>query len=414
MFRRRTASSVKAKEVLPLLAKREKESFHTITLLPNKHTSTTHETEANNIMSLLFIALQSIINKRNAVLLAIVICFAYSSWHARSSSAKFIMRNNENRKNNNINENNQKNTTNTNNNNYSRVISVSSLSSLHPSFTDVTTSKNDFVAVAAADPKKIMPSTSLRDIRDDNIMSCFEPMKKPILGVHDNSRILNMGFPKCGSTSLAKLFESKPFSSSQNNKKKKIRTTHNHCTTKREIPDVTDCGICFKRNQDRKKMPMLDNCGNFTVITQMDYTARNQCIFPQIQFMKELYEESPNATWILPFRNVQDWVRSLTNWYSGHSYSFRDRIGMWCDFPELQFFSSRNKKKSDKEYYQLFCNHVIQVREFVKKNPSLSLVEFSIEDPNAGEFLESVFPGIVDSNDWTHENKNKNLEAKNT
>lgn len=229
----------------------------------------------------------------------------------------------------------------------------------------------------------------------DGNLSCVEPNSKPIIGIHGKprfnnlSRILNMGFPKCGTSSISKLFERSSF-----------RQAHNHCT-KEQFPD---CGICFKRNH-QKGLTMLDHCGNFNIITQMDYTAEHQCIFPQIQYLDELYHEAPNATWILPFRNVTDWVRSLTNWYKGHSYSLRDRMAMWCDFPELNFHQSHTmKKKSDEDFVTLYCSHVKQIRNFVKKNPSLSLVEFNIEDPKAGEFLASIFPG-VDSSDWTQANK---------
>ncbi len=47
--------------------------------------------------------------------------------------------------------------------------------------------------------------------------------------------------------------------------------------------------------------------------------------------------------------------------------------------------------KTDEDFVSLFCN---QIRKFVAKHTTLSLVEFAVEDPNAGEYLASVFPGV--------------------
>lgn len=211
--------------------------------------------------------------------------------------------------------------------------------------------------------------------------NCFEPLRKTILGTHDLSRILNLGLPKCGSTSLSALF-----------KKSGFHRADWYCSGGYKY-----CGTCMKQNLDNNKT-MLDHCGNYTVFTQMDYNLKGMCIFPQIMYLDELYAEAPDATWILPFRNVTKWVSSVTHWYD-----MRDRFSTWCDFPQLNFTKS-DTSKTDGDFVQLFCSHVKHVRQFVKAHPSLSLVEFSIEDSGAGEFLANVFP--VNSTYWGQENKN--------
>ncbi len=239
------------------------------------------------------------------------------------------------------------------------------------------------------DLKNIIPSS--RDEAD-----CFKPLETPSARSHSHSmshtRILNMGFPKCGSKSISQMFSSSGF-----------YERHNICGKQGY------CGECIKKHIE-ENTTILENCGNFTVFSQMDVNNVRRdgrgCIYPQVQYLNELYHDSPNATWILPFRNVTNWIQSLEHWKR-----MKFRIASQCDFPELGFPLSPSSDKTDEDFINLYCNHVKQIRRFVNDHPSLSLVEFSIEDPNAGEYLAGVFPG-VDAKAWGHANNYEEMHKE--
>jgi len=218
---------------------------------------------------------------------------------------------------------------------------------------------------------------------------CFKPYHTPIMGTHDLSRIINVGMPKCGSNSLYQYFHMGGFYS-----------RHYHCG------QGGYCGRCIY-SQVKEKQPLLSNCGNFTVWTQMDFTNGGLCIFPQITLLDELYNENPNATFILPFRNVTGWIKSVTNWPPNHP-NYRVRINNLCDFTEIGI--ERKSLMEDKNMAALYCNHVKHVRQFVHDHPSLTLIEFSIEDQNAGDILERYFG--VNASYWGHVIPKKFLKKK--
>ena len=133
----------------------------------------------------------------------------------------------------------------------------------------------------------------------------------------------------------------------------------------------------------------------------MDYTTFSFCVFPQITYLEEIYNEAPNATFILPFRNVTEWVRSVSNWRT-----YRQRFNNICDFSKKLGIKYRSLSK-DENMEELFCNHVKHIRQFVHDHPSLTLIEFSIEDPSAGNILASHFP--VDASKWGQKNANPKI-----
>ena len=244
-------------------------------------------------------------------------------------------------------------------------------------------------------------------------LSCFEPRSTPILGTHDMSRILNVGFEKVGSKTISDFFINSGF-----------HTSHHKCDARGgkmrvsplqqvvgSLAPTAFCiwgGLCIEKQvQENATGGILSNCGNFTIFTQMDFmhyirrkkdVPKYKCIFPQIHYLNELYEDSPNATWMLPFRNVTKWIASLT-----HFNKMKYRMKKFCDFPELGFHHDADKEKTDEDFVSLYCNHVKQIRRFVERHPTLSLVEFSIDDPDFAKYLASVFPGVsVSDTTWGH------------
>ena len=62
---------------------------------------------------------------------------------------------------------------------------------------------DEAIETVVEDESNVTTSTRTRHLDHD----CFEPFNEPMMGVHDLSRILNVQFPKCGSSSLQYFFK---------------------------------------------------------------------------------------------------------------------------------------------------------------------------------------------------------------
>ena len=90
--------------------------------------------------------------------------------------------------------------------------------------------------------------------------------------------------------------------------------------------------------------------------------------------------------------------------YCGLENSLFNRIGRYCNFSEYNFYAASPKTVED--YERLYCQHVKYVRRFVHDHKSLSLIEFSIEGPNVGDYLAGIFSSVSSREGWGHVNAN--------
>ncbi|KAL3774199.1 hypothetical protein HJC23_013376 [Cyclotella cryptica] len=199
---------------------------------------------------------------------------------------------------------------------------------------------------------------------------------------------INLGMPKMGSSSLQTFFTCGDYNSS-----------HYECG--KEL-----CADCMKRAVSNSNSP-LSSCGGFDAFVQMD----DGSFFPQIEYLNEIHEESPNATFLLTFRGMDGWYRSISHWPPN------------ADTTNPPLVMSNRMKRANitglpsgvgnnvNEFSQWFCSHVNNVRDFVKRHPSHALIEIDIEDRNVGERLGKFF-GIRDAC-WGHANKNPGLSGRN-
>ena len=107
---------------------------------------------------------------------------------------------------------------------------------------------------------------------------------------------------------------------------------------------------------------------------------------PQISYLKEMYEEGPSSIFVLPFRNVTDWIRSVTNW---NRPTLRKRMADNCEFPAYNLTKGWG---TDKDFEDLYCKHVKHIRQFVKRRPTLTLVEYLLSREDVGDYLTSALP----------------------
>jgi hypothetical protein len=218
---------------------------------------------------------------------------------------------------------------------------------------------------------------NLANMMNDN--SNLEALPKPII---------NLGIPKCGSTSLYSFFYCGG-----------LKTSHYFCNADKNSRGYGErCGSCMNSHA-KQGLPILEGCGNYEVHTQIDTEGTDMCIFPQVSLLEQFHQEAPNATFILPFRDMDHLIRSLKNWQQETSNPPMNDILKQC---HIDGILPVRQGVNDMELRQFMCDHVTRVREFVKKYPSHKLIELNIEGSYTGQVLSRLFR--VNDKCWRHTN----------
>ena len=201
--------------------------------------------------------------------------------------------------------------------------------------------------------------------------------------------ILNVGFPKMGSSTLTAFFECG-----------NLKSSHYHCNSEKGAAP-TPCGTCMHHAVAMGKPP-LASCGAFYFYGELNYVTETPCHWPQIHMLDEIHAEAPNATFILVFRDIKSWTRSIRRWKEVNVPFLIDALRDYC-----------NVGSTDAELEQFFCDQVNRVRTFVKVHPSHKLVEVQLEDTeNTSNILFRQFG--IKRECWGHRNNNnKNNENNN-
>jgi hypothetical protein len=154
---------------------------------------------------------------------------------------------------------------------------------------------------------------------------------------------------------------------------------------------------------DKGKPPLRTCHGGYDAYLQMDTNAP-PCYFPQISLLDELHEEHPNATFILNFRPVDDWIDSALRWTT--------MVDRWsqCTIPGLIHEEGEISRQQIRNWW---CGHVKHVREFVKQYPSHTLIELDLYDtPGSSTMMSKLFG--VNASCWGKSNVNPKLENNTT
>lgn len=249
----------------------------------------------------------------------------------------------------------------------------------------------------------IKPGKSLSCYRADHrrthlLMSEQRALPRPVL---------NLGMPKMGSSTLWQFFVCSGWKT-------------NHWKTRKGL-----VGKCM-RNANNDSKPILASCDSwkmrgkdFMNITgpdhgseaylQMDYCLLNDkavCVFPQVQYLERMHEESPNATFVLLFRPPEDWFRSLMSWPPGFT---KRSLGNRIAKAQLPGLPAGNGTTLD-EMKSWWCWHVNRVRSFVDRNPSHALIELDLYDANhTAAVLATLFKSRRQC--WGHVNANMKLKS---
>jgi hypothetical protein len=210
--------------------------------------------------------------------------------------------------------------------------------------------------------------------------------------------ILNMGMPKSGSTTLYEFFKCAGYNSTHQiiddticmrdaafNELPPLSTCTPHVQAFLQLDANFPMGL--KKRVRRKHRP------GFMVIT----TKRDDCFYPQISLLDEIHKEAPNATFILNFRPVQDWIRSVGAWFA-----LQQRMTL-CHIPGLP----RGVGREAEDLMRWWCSHVRHVRKFVEMYPSHALIELDLyqNDTVNGQIMSQLFQNSHNSSScWGHAN----------
>ena len=247
--------------------------------------------------------------------------------------------------------------------------------------------------VTSSDTPRKMKNENRHNSRGDKdtqeTPSCFRARESNTsISLLDSLPLINLGFPKMGTSSIHSFFGCAG-----------LRSVHYRCNKDQS------CAECVKESVSAGDPP-LEKCGRSDVYSQLDgksdplRSAFSHEYFPQIEHLESLVRDYQNATFLLTFRSMSKWYHSITNWppvKTPTKLDFRLRFSNIKNFP-----SGRGRNQT--EFEEWFCDHVKRVREVV---PPERLVEIDIESKSTGSRLGDIFD--LDPNCWSQANVNFNV-----
>ena len=221
----------------------------------------------------------------------------------------------------------------------------------------------------------------------------------PLLG----RPIINVGLSKCGSSSLYHFFKCLD-DINDNNGGLKYNPTHNReggciaTAVQNGYPPISGCDQIPRDVNALLEMNIQEPKKNGGSKPKQDH----QCWYPQISFLDEIHHEYPTATFILIFRRIHDWIRSVYSWsdlvqrltscrYNIPGLMIKERSGGTSS----SRMSSSRLSYQDSGYF--YCIHVQHIRRFVQQYPSHKLIELDLYDNNQTSYLLSTLFDDIDT-----------------
>ena len=227
---------------------------------------------------------------------------------------------------------------------------------------------------------RIVPSVVIKRNEDSSNKSHIQRLKPTDLKLP--TPILVMGMMKAGTTSIFGYFRCG------------LQANYTHLLSHYDCkpPDTNTfnashiglaCGRRVRRNVQHYKYDAFKTIKNKILYAELDAQENNGGItLPQWSFLNEIHMSMPNATWILNLRNPQEWLQSIDRWKD-----LRQRLVNFQggdDFP-------RKRGLHDHEMIDFYNIQAQRIRNFVQQHPSHTLVEVPIDQPNAGQIMETAF-----------------------
>ena len=242
--------------------------------------------------------------------------------------------------------------------------------------------------------KKIKKATTGASASHHAIVKLLQPneLKLP-------TPIIVMGMMKAGTTSIYGYFKC-------GLDPKMAKLSHYDCNHKKNTPQEKiglACGKRIRRNLTKMKprKSAFDTIDGFHLYAEIDGQEKNGGMtLPQWDYLNEVYDQFPMATWILNVRQPEMWLNSVDRWLD-----LRQRF---IDNPYLPDLP-RGVGKDDKDMIRFYLRQAERIREFCASHPNLSCVEVNIDQPDAGDIMENSFG--IPTTCWGNRNANANGTA---
>lgn len=220
--------------------------------------------------------------------------------------------------------------------------------------------------------------------------------------------VMNVGMPKCGSTTLYSFFDCIGLHSTH----WKIHTDDFEGLCMRDavsvgLPPIASCAATTEAFMQFDVELPFGIRGPIKDERFASKKTRDDCFFPQLSLLEEIHEENPNVTFVMNFRPIDSWTKSIMGW----SHNLMGRFQA-CNLPNLPFGYPRDledEKDVIDTITQFFCSHVQHIRNFVEAHPSHALIELDLYDNDHNrEVMSMLFPSAPPnphaSECWRHEN----------
>jgi hypothetical protein len=287
---------------------------------------------------------------------------------------------------------------------------------------DIIHSQKDQAGNTLSVRNKTLPECFVPDTRSARKLA--EDVKKGEVKL-SNDPVLYMGFPKTGTTTLWHFFECSGYMASHQQQGQVIMdenlrglgmgnsifdTKWSRMERRRLVNKATEEG---KSEMERRQMIQNLRVAHL----QLDNNVRKG-YYPQIQLLDEIHQESPQSTFIMAFRPINDWITSVISHHGmANRFGFFEMPGLIFTEKQLELRThtelrdrDRRPKLSPRQLRRWWCGHVQHIREYVKEYPSHRLIELDLYN---NEETSSILSDIFQSKPscWGHKNKNEDLEA---
>ena len=176
---------------------------------------------------------------------------------------------------------------------------------------------------------------------------------------HNFNKIFQIGFNKCGTTSLFKYFESANIKCIHYDSGKLAETMISNFENNNLLLKNYEDYIFFS---DMEKMPF----------------------YPHVKYYKLLDKQYPNSKFILNIRKKQDWIKSRLNHKSGNY--LKNSMDAY----------NLNKDKIIEKWSNEWDEHLQDVKEYFKKRPN-DLLIYDI-DNDSSQKIDEFFPTLTFKN----------------
>lgn len=259
--------------------------------------------------------------------------------------------------------------------------------------------------------------------------------------------IINVGFPKAGTSSLFSFFHCNGLKGQHwfccEPQHHPAGTEHQHLMSRCILENIMENHDRFQHNLSRPRKHLLEGCGDYdfyseingprmfqshhfrileddgTFLTRTQSKREPRLILPQHHYLEELHQQFPNATFILNLRPTQEWVNSVMRWGTTlrqeipNEFLAQDHkrgFSTFHDHATLQRYGvthipPQTVSDLNSTLAYIMDYHSNYVRDFVRRHPSHTLIEVDITRYDTGQRLADAFG--LNETCWEHRNQNK-------